>query len=298
MFSQPMRGFSNGQEPWFRIGTFDVGSAGVASLIILVGSVVTAISGVNSGLTRTLVFNASKVADGQIWRLLTWVFPTEPSLGMLLSTVFIYLLGSQIEGALGRIKMAKYLAYLILICSVLAQILYAIGLPTSYALTSALLSAGVFYTFLTYRPGVRFFFGIPGWILGAVFFSLEALQLLEFRSFGDLAFLFLRVGGFFLLAKVFGLANDVDWIPDLRTAVPASKTPSHASGGSRRRGRKRSSSAKAAASARPMVVVDSSFEEMGIDEILDQISAFGVESLNDAQRKKLDAYSKGRKKGS
>ena len=38
------------------------------------------------------------------------------------------------------------------------------------------------------------------------------------------------------------------------------------------------------------------FEDLGIDDILDQINAFGMDSLSSEQKKILKQYSKGRKK--
>ncbi len=295
MFSNSPRrfDFGNSQEPWFRIGTLDIGSAGVVSLLVIVGMFLLALGGPSDVVTNVLEFSGTEVGRGQVWRLVTWFIPNSISLWTIISAVMIFFLGSRIEGTLGRVRMAKFLLVLILIPSILASLLHAVGLGFRYDVIfgAQLVSSALFYTFVAYMPGVRFFFGIPGWVFALVFFTLEALSYLSTRDVEPLLFLVLRVGGTLMAAKAFGLANSVEWIPDLRkVGISGEERPASPR---KRRGRHSKKGV-----SRPMVAVDSSFEEMGIDEILDQISAFGMDSLNSAQRKKLDAYSKGRKKGS
>ncbi len=297
MFSQPSRRFGIGgiQDPWFRIGTLEVGSAGVVSLIVLVGMLIFAFEGPTDPVTNQLEFVGSGITRGEVWRLFTWFIPNVPSIWTIFSAAIIFFLGTQLEGALGRVGMAKFLLALVLIPSVVALFLYAFGFGSFAMFGGQLVSSGIFYTFVAYMPGAKFFFGIPGWVIAAVFFALEALAHIADRNTAGLLFLFLRVGGVLLAAKAFGLANEVAWIPDLRVlgGGGAGKAPQQKARGGRSRRRR---PGKDDAATRPMVVVDSSFEEMGIDDILDQISAFGMDSLNAAQRKKLDAYSKGRRK--
>lgn len=300
MFSQPSRGFGSTQDPWFKIGTFDVGSAALTSLAMLLGMLLVSVEGGTGAgpVNRALLYWPDRILDGQVWRLLTWFIPSEPGLWTLVSIVMIFLLGSRIEDMLGKVRMARFLVITMLVVSVLAIIFHAIGwqlrsLPEGYMLNSV-----VFYAFIAAMPGARFFFGIPGWVLGLVSFTIHLLQLIEFRSWADILYLFMWTGGVLMVTKAFGLADSVTWIPDVRPVTSkiggrGDGTSGGAPGTAASRSARR---AKAAKRDTPIVPVDSSFEEMGIDEILDQISAFGMDSLNAAQRKKLDAYSKGRRK--
>lgn len=299
MFSQSPGRFVSGQDPWFRIGTTDVGTTGIAAIVVLVGLFLSAAEGNAAPISSKLLYFGGDVADGQVWRLFTWWTANDVSLNTIFSIVMIVLIGGQIEGVLRRVKMAKYLLVLVTLHSFLALALYTIGLDDLVLIGANRISSALFYTLILLRPGIRFFFGIPAWALGGVFLLIEFLALLQDRDWTGVIFFFLALGGIALAAKAFGLANDVAAIPDVRKLQPSGATePSGYSAPSSERptSRRRRSSKKRGTGAPPIVGVDASFEEMGIDEILDQISAFGMDSLNASQRKKLEAYSKGRKK--
>ncbi len=294
--------FTSGQEPWFRIGTLDIGSAGFVSLVATISMFVRAIEGVAGPFGRLSIFNTSSVFNGEIWRMLTWWLPNEPGLGTVISIVLIFLFGAQLEGALGREGMARYLAVQVLGISVIALIIAAVFQETIAFAGVDYISSALFFTFIAYLPGVRFFFGIPGWVFGAVFFVIEFLQLLEFRSIALLVLLVARVAFILLMAKVFGLAEEVEWIPDLRPASrrgpSAGPTSSGAAfGGGVTRTPKRPGRGKKKKAEHLSVVPDEQrFEDLGIDDILDQINAFGMDSLSSEQKKILKQYSKGKKK--
>lgn len=301
MFSQSPRQFSSGQDPWFRIGTVDIGTTGVVSLVVLFGVLLSAAEGAGNPVSAELAFFSSDVTSGEIWRLVTWWVASVSAFSSIISAAVIFFIGGQIEGALGRVRMAKFVGVLILIFPLAALALYIVGFKSLGLAAADEISRAMFYTLILLRPGIRFLFGIPAWVLGAVFFVIELLDNIEARDGTRVLFMFLTLGLVFLTAKAFGLANDIPWIPDIRrVSSGASGGASPFSGGTSSRsassgGRLRRPSRKTPVRP-PVVGVDSSFEDMGIDEILDQISAFGIESLNSAQRKKLDAYSKGKKK--
>ncbi len=299
MFSDSSRRFNFGgnSEPWFRIGTLDVGSAGVLSFVVLFGFLLSAFEGPNNPVTDHLYFGSSEVFGGEIWRIVTWMIPNAIDIWPLLSIAMIFYIGSMIEGTLGREGMVKYLAVLILIPVFSGLIVHVLGWPFAFA-GGRYIASALIYTLVVFMPSVRSFFGVPLWILVAVFFVVEALQYIKIGYMGGLIFHFLQLGFVFLAAKAFGLANEISWIPDLRTVMSGGSGQSGGSPAPRVSGKKRRGRRSKQDAPRPMVAVDSSFEEMGIDEILDQISAFGMDSLNSSQRKKLDAYSKGRKKDS
>ncbi len=297
MFSQSSRRFGSGQEPWFRIGTLDIGSAGILSALSLLGLFLTSFEGRGHPVTEFLFFRGGEVVRGEFWRFLTWVIPNDPSIWTILSIVMIYFFGSQVESALGRERMAKFLGVLIVLPGVVVLALYLFGVGSFVLVGARFMSSALFYAFVAMHPGARFFFGIPGWVIAAVFLGLEALQYISLGSAVGFLFLFFWVGGVLIVTKAFGLANEIPWIPDLRSTHRGVSGGSRPSPPTRAKSPKRPRRGRSKKSAPPIVAVDQSFEEMGIDEILDQISAFGMDSLNAAQRKKLEAYSKGRRKG-
>ncbi len=284
MYSFRQSRFGGGEDPWFRLGTWDVGSAGVAALAVLAGMILVAVEGRGAPVSQWLVFVAPEVARGEVWRILTWFVPSGITIWTLVSAFLIFSFGSQIEGALGRVKMAQYLGALIVIPALLSLLLYALGIfgaPVALA-GGSLLSQLLFFAFVLYMPGVKFFFGIPGWVMAAAVIVISLLGYLADRN-GAGAFHF--VVTLMLIAavtKFFGLADELPG-PALGRLTPRS-------------GRQSATARTPAVSTAELD--DARFRELDIDSILDQIAAFGVESLSDNQRRTLESYSKrkGRKR--
>ncbi|MEZ5381750.1 MAG: rhomboid family intramembrane serine protease [Microthrixaceae bacterium] len=287
--------FGASDDPWFRVGTFDVGSSAFAGLLVLAGMVLWAVEGPSNAVSRWLWFDSSKVLDGEVWRLLTWFIPEAPSLWVVVSAVIVYYFGSQMEGAIGRARMAQFLAVLVLIPSLVAVVLDLAFVDTTIAFTGSSvvsLSGAVFYAFVAYMPRARFFFGIPAWVLAAVFVAVEILSLVGQRDGVFLLLVVLRVALTLVATRAFGLAEELQWIP--KVPIGSLATPSTSGGGGR--GRRRKPKRAPRSDARLSVVENDSFETLEIDAILDQVSALGVDSLTSDQKKRLKAYSKDRKK--
>ncbi len=282
MYSFRQSRFGGGQDPWFRVGTWDVGSSGIAALAVLFGMILVAVEGRTAPISRWLIFDTSEAARGQLWRLLTWFVPSAISPWTIVSAFMIYLMGSQIEGALGRVKMAQFLAALLVIPSALALTFHAIGAFGTPVLLAGggLLGQMLFFAFVLYLPGVRFFFGIPGWVIAAVIVAIQMLGYLADRNLAGALHFALTLILIVVLTSAFGLADDVVAVPKI---------------GSLGRPAARSSSAQPSSPQ----FDDARFRELDIDPILDQIAAFGVESLSDEQRRTLESFSKrkGNKRG-
>lgn len=308
MFSQQRGQFSSGQQPWFRLGEFDVGTSALAAFAVFFGMLVSVAEGGSASVTKWLRYSGDDILSGQIWRLVTWFVPNDPDIWIVVSIAMIYLIGMRIEALLGRVGLLKFLVAVVFSSSLIALLLHVLGqeiqvLPTGYvfSLNGFAISSALFVALVLAMPGAQSFFGLPLWALIAVLYVVRLLVLIQDRWWADVYLELVVLGATMVIARAFGLAEAYPWIPDVRPLL--AKTPgggtsagsasSYSPGSPRkplgRRGRK-------AASDTPIVAVDSSFEEMGIDEILDQISAFGMDSLSPSQKKKLDAYSKGRKK--
>ncbi len=287
MYSFRQSRFGGGQDPWFRVGTVDMGSAGIAAVAVLAGMVLVAVEGRTAPVSQWLVFAAPDVARGQIWRMFTWFIPSGISLWTLVSAFLIYSFGSQMEGTLGRVRMAQFLAVLIVIPAALSLAFYAVGVfgaPIGLA-GGSMLSQALFFAFVLHMPGVRFFFGIPGWVLAAVIIAIQLLSLLAVRD-GGAALNF--IGSLILIAfatQVFGLAEGLPAVPSI-----GRRTSRRASKGGSQRGTARTPAPTSAS------LDDERFRQLDIDPILDQIAAFGVDSLSAAQRRTLESYSKKKRK--
>ncbi|MEY2400894.1 MAG: hypothetical protein QOJ08_1005, partial [Ilumatobacteraceae bacterium] len=66
-YSKPNRRGPN--DPWFRVGTLDIGSAALLGLLCAVSVLVYAI---DKTLLIRLALIPSEVTSGQVWRIITW----------------------------------------------------------------------------------------------------------------------------------------------------------------------------------------------------------------------------------
>ena len=285
MFSNRPSRFTSGQEPWFKIGGLDVGSSVFVAGVIAISMFITAAEGASRPLSSRLIFDGDGVLDGEVWRLITWWIPNQPSIWRVLTIVYVAIIGSQLEGALGRARMALYFGYLTLVPALIATLLTAVGLSAGGYLTvteSSWLSLSLLFTFVAYLPGAQFFFGIPGWVLALVIAVIDLLQFTQNRLEGDILWYLLSAGAVLLLGKAFGLAELITWIP--KVPLP-----------SKIRGDPAGRIAKP--SRRPSApTLDDPLEEMEINAILDQVSEKGLHSLSRAQKRKLKAHGNKRRR--
>lgn len=279
--------FGGGGNPWFRIGTVDIGSSAFAALAVLVGMVLVAVEGPSLPVSRWLIFFAPDVANGQVWRMLTWFIPNDISLWTLLSAFLIFSFGTHLENTLGRERMAQFLAVLILIPSLVAMALHATGIfdgPLGFS-GGSLLSSALFFAFVLTMPNARFFFGIPGWAIAAAFIGIQLLSYLGQRDTGGavnyLISLFLIVAA----TNVFGLIDSIPAIPSM------GRSPSPGRSSKKRSPKGSDSGTIRTPPATVSELDDERFRALDIDPILDQIAAFGIDSLSSDQRKKLESYS-------
>jgi hypothetical protein len=151
----------------------------------------------------------------------------------------------------------------------------ALNLPQAGVHTVQLV---VLLTFIAEYPNVRFFFGIPAWVLGAIYVAAEVLQLTGDRDGRHLLFFVVSLVVGALAARAVGMLEGFPWIP--KVSMPH-----------RRREPKRS--------RRPAVVAGPwagtttvSAAQSELDELLDKISATGMNSLSKAEKERLNELSK------
>ncbi|MCP4085792.1 MAG: hypothetical protein GY745_12165 [Actinomycetia bacterium] len=285
-----MRDWSTpGEKPWFQLGSVPVTTSTLIALVIGTSMFFIAAEGELQPTSRYLYFDTDHVLHGQLWRLVTWWIPNPPSLWAVIDAAIIWYMGNQLEGALGRDRMVRFIAYLTIVPPLVLILLDLSFIPgsASFLGTASLLSLALILSFITYMPGARFFFGIPGWILAVVMVGVNVLGLLGDRAWHSLFFLLSVVGVALLAARAFGLADSVEWIP--RLPLPGGE-PGPVHQPRRRRRRQRP------ATVTEINPIQSQLEEMEIDAILDQVASEGLDSLSRAQRKKLEDQAKKRRR--
>ena len=277
-------------QPWFRLGQLDVNTTVLVTLMCAVSMVVWA---ANPRFLEPLVLIPSRVFELQLWRVVTWPIPTQPTFWTIITLAIFWYFGREIEGLLGRNRFAWFLVLVTVIPGIIATL---VNLPQAGLRP---IQFAVFLTFIAQYPFARFFFGIPAWALGAVFLGLETLQLLGLRDQRGLIFLLVTLATAAVVARSYGLA------PTLARFVPAMPVPGSdaSSGGSGRREKKPKPRRAPRGSGRtvldgpwqsapPSPTADTFAMQTELDSLLDKISANGIESLSSDEKQRLNDLSK------
>ena len=279
-----------GGTPWFRVGEVDIGTAVLVTGLCVLSMFVWAAS---PDALEPLVLDASEVRRGQIWRLATWPFANSPSFWTVITIAIFWYFGRELEGLLGRNRFAWFLGILTITPAIIAAVLDLNVAGLDY------LQPGVFVVFIAEHPTARFFFNIPGWVIGAVVVGLQVLQLVGTRNGAGLLFLLVLLATAGLAARSFGLATQLPWIPKL--PMPGSGVPrtsgkrrrGGSSAGSRSRGRSRNTVVEGPWNAPSMPTSpNAAAAQAELDGLLDKISASGLESLSSDEKRRLNELSK------
>ncbi len=278
---------------WFRAGRFDVTTTDILCALAVAPMFV---YGASLEAFAKLLFYGPLVREFEIWRLVTWPIATEPDLWPLLSIVFFWLFGQQLEALFGR---AKFVWWVLAVAIIPAIVLTALGAldngldfsSQDFGLTTLFLG-GIWVYAATY-PGGRWFEVVPLWAVAGVFTLLSALQYSGTRSTGQLIFLLVGIGTALVAGRSLGVAQG--WpIPHL--PLDGSSTSQRTK---KRSKPKRSSGPKvvegpwtrgpAPAPPRP---VASPADQAELDALLDKIGDQGMDALTGGEKKRLNELSK------
>ena len=281
-FSFPQR--RQQDDPWFRIGNLDVTTTVLVALLSLASMVVYA---VNRDVLLRFVVWPEKVWSGQVWRLVTWPVITDGNiLWGIVSIAIFWWFGRDLEAQIGRVRFAVLLAAVTIGSGLLAAGLDIGIVGLRYV------ELAVFILFIAEHPRIPFFFGIPGWIIGAVFVGAEVLQRLGNREFEQMWVTLVSIAIALLLGRSFGLAADQAWIPNLGGGALGRRSPAAAR--TRRPGKKRAKGARAATQSGSVVSgpwappsPTAAADQAEVDRLLDKIAAQGIDALSNAEKQRL-----------
>jgi membrane associated rhomboid family serine protease len=269
-YSKPNRRGPN--DPWFRVGTLDIGSAALLGLLCAVSVLVYAI---DKTILLRLALIPDEITSGQVWRIVTWPLANgfdRALLWVIVSIAVLWYFGSRLEEQVGRTRFAWFLILIIVVPGLVGTVL---DLPQAGVHTMQLV---VLLTFIAEYPNVRFFFGIPAWVLGAVYVAAEVLQLAGDRAGRPLLFFLVSLLVGALAARGVGMLEGYPWIPKL--SVPHRRHEP-------KRTRRPAVVAGPWAGTSPVPAAQSE-----LDELLDKISAGGINSLSKAEKERLNELSK------
>lgn len=279
-FSLPERPQRDG---WFRLGSIDVTTTALLVILNVASMFWYAIDRVSQ---LNLVFVGQLVREGDVWRIVTWPFYAEPTIFTAITLVFFWFVGHQIEDRVGRKRYTILLAAMVIIPAVLVTLLQLD--PDKGVDGLNLLALALLVVYALDNPAATAWFGVPIWVFAAVYVGLMILQYIGNNMYEALvmgiAVIVMALGG----ARQYGMLDDLGFIPRLGSG----------SGGSAPKRAKPSRSTKqkggdvVAGPWAPPAAQHSAIEELELNQLLDKISAGGIDSLSRTEKARLNELSK------
>ena len=172
----------------------DKGIPNLMLYIVLGNAIVMIMSMINGGgiLYQALCFDKELILQGQVWRLVSYVF-TQTGSGLinLIFLYFFYMLGRSVESSMGTLKFNLFYFSGVLLMDIFALIFCPTGTdPLSYALAGYYASQMAYYlhlslilTFATTHPDSHFmiFFLIPvrAWLIALFYLILVLVEVIN-----------------------------------------------------------------------------------------------------------------------
>lgn len=274
-FPEPRR-----RDGWFRIGNIDVTTTALLCLLSVASMFLWAIS---SAAVESLVFVPAEVRSGQLWRLITWPIASAPSIWVLISIVFFWIFGHHTEELVGRPRFAGLVALVVVVPAAIVTLVPGLG-STAGAGGLSLLGTVMLVLFAGERPNAPFFFGIPAWLIAAIFVGLDVLRFLGERWWGTLVQELLMLAFALVMVRQWGHLTDLSFIPTFGKSRPSSSRSAKASSSKRRAQGRDFDRVVTGPWAGPSLS-----DQAEMDRLLDKMNSVG---LTDAERKRLSELGK------
>jgi hypothetical protein len=274
--ARPGRGSDDG---WFRLGSIEVTTTVLVVVLAIASVIEWAFEGNLGPLQSHILLDPDSVVSGQVWRVLTWPIAYPGGIGLLDAfTIFIFwYFGTEIESLLGKKKMAWFLGLVTVGLGLLW--VAVVELSTLYGTLSSVnqIELMVLLVFIAEYPHRRFFFNIPGWVIGVIIIGISVLSYVGNRQWLLLLNFALGLVLTAIIARSLGLMSEWRHVPhvSLRRSPKPKRQKRSSSGPTVVQGPWQSS------------VPPVSRDQAALDALLDKISASGMESLTDGEREQL-----------
>ena len=201
----------------------DKGIPNLMLYIVLGNAIVALMSMINGGniLYELLCFDKNKILQGQVWRLITYVFTQSGSSFLeLIFLYFFYMLGKHVENTMGTLKFNLFYFSGVVLMDIFAMIFgpivpegpvtqaeytYLTNVLPVYWQMAYYLHLSLILTFATTHPDSQFmiFFILPikAWVMALVYLALTAVQIFNLASLGlfpHCLFPLVALGNYFL----------------------------------------------------------------------------------------------------
>ena len=157
----------------------DIGSAAFLGLLCVVSVLIYALEPVDKPILSKLALIPDEVTSGQVWRVFTWPLANgldQQLLWVIISIAVLWYFGQQARRA-GRPHPVRLVPG-----DDHRDPRAGRHRPRPPQAGVHTVQLVVLLTFIAEYPNVRFFFGIPAWVLGAVYVAAEVLQLAGDRA--------------------------------------------------------------------------------------------------------------------
>lgn len=283
-FSLPGRRERDG---WFKIGTLDVTTT---AFMVLAGVASMFWYAIDKSSLFKLYYFGFFVRDGEVWRLATWPLVNPPrEIWVVLTLAFFWFVGHQVEDRVGRKRFTILILAMTILPSALVTVMKFDDGYGAYGLS--ILGIALLCVFALDNPGAVFFFGIPAWVLAAVYVGIDVLRYLGDGAYEalvlEIAVIVIALGG----ARQFGLLDDIAFIPRVgggRSSNSSYSAPKRAKSTGRGKGK----GDVVAGPWTPPAPTHSPLEELELNQLLDKISASGMDSLSKTEKARLNELSK------
>jgi hypothetical protein len=282
------------RDGWFRIGEFDVTTT---AALVGIGVLSMLVYAVDKVFLYKGALYGPLVRDGDVWRVATWPLVNPPDRDrfflIVIGLVFTWFIGHEIEDLIGR----KRFTILTIASTILPAVLVC-ALATTARTTVAYGLYGLDMGFLgliaLHQPNRPFLFGIPAWVMAIVYAFIDFVQLAGDRLWGTLLLDALVVVTAATTMRQFGYLGDtMGWMPVLGGRSGHSR-PTRGHDGRTRRPKAAGKVVEGPWSSPqpPMTFAESTAAQAELDGLLDKISASGLESLTNDEKRRLNELSK------
>lgn len=259
-------GSSAGSEPWFRVGRVEVSTTLALVISVVASWFAWAIA---PSVPWGLMLDASALAQGEFWRLVTWPWADWGSLWGALTLFFLWYFGTELERIIGRSRMMWLLVGIMGSLTLAATLAGLVFRSTGGVLAGVdLVEFLVLLLWIAEYPTRRFLFNVPAWAFGAVLVGIQVLVAITARGWASLFSLALGLVFTALAARGTGLLSAYSWIP--RFARQSRARSSRAPQPTRQQRRATSDRAR-------------------LDELLDKINEVGIGGLSAGEKRELHA---------
>jgi hypothetical protein len=283
------------RDGWTRAGNLDLTTT---ALLVIAGVASMFLYAISKSVFAKLIFYPGLVRNGEVWRLATWPIANPPTqIWVVITLAFFWFIGHAVEELVGRSRYLRLVLATTVLPALIVTMIPSLTFRTYPEIGLSLLASVMFVIFAVEYPQQPFFFGIPAWVLALVFVGIDVLRLVGDRLWGTLLLTLTAIALGVVIVRQWGFASRAEFIPRLGGGRPARKPTSGRTGRRTSRGPagrtgKQVVQGPWAAPAANASTPDAAAAQAELDALLDKISAGGLDSLSNDEKRRLNELSK------